>query len=327
MGIIAYRAKEFLGKRVEDGGVWNGIYYFTKYTTAQTVHALLGDKGYAKWFYRTYTGDELDLDNPIHLNEKLWALKLTNRDPQMTLCSDKYAVRQYVAEQGFPEILIPELDVLPSVKELDFKKYPEEVIAKCNHNSGGHIFYDPKAPLSDKELDRKKRSMNYIMHKNASVLSLEWNYKNIKPLIVVDRVIRNKDGSLPLDYRFFCFDGEPKLLMMDIGVLDEKGRHRHVYPRNLYDMDFKLLPIRWGRDRYDGFVEKPKYLEKMIEISRKLSQPFPFCRVDLYNIDGRIFFGEITFYHGGASQKIEPEEWDLRLASWIDLDSPKIIRT
>ena len=289
------------------------------------VMSILPDVSYAKWFYRTYTGKKLHLEEPQLLNEKMWWLKLNNRDPLLTKCSDKHLVREYVTECGYADILIPQVGAYDSAEDIDFSKFTEPTILKCNNNSGGHVYYDPKYAEDFNETEARHK-LAHELKTNYYLISREWNYKNIPPKIVAEKVIRDKKGNLPSDYRFFCFDGEPRLLMMDIGVMDQQGRYQHVYPRNIYDMDFNLLPVRWGRDNYTGHVDKPQSFERMIEIARKLSQPFPMCRVDLYNLDGNIYFGEITFYHGGCCQQITPEEWDLKMASWIDLDSPKIVR-
>ena len=208
---------------------------------------------------------------------------------------------------------------------MDFLKYNVEIVAKCNHNSGGHVFYNPKNPLSKKEIGTAKKRLKFILKRNASVLSREWNYKNISPKIVVEEVIRTKSGELPLDYKFMCFNGEPKMLFLDLGVINPDSSYNHDYPRNIYDMDFNLLPVFETRPNADFPVEKPENFEKMVEIARTLSQPFAHCRVDLYNVDGKIYFGEITFYHGGGCNKIEPEEWDLRMGKWIDINNPKIV--
>ncbi len=280
---------------------------------------------YARPFNRIYTGQKLHLDNPVRFNEKLWWLKLNNRDPLMTKCSDKHLAREYVAGCGFPDILIPQLDVFLSADEVDFDKYDCPVVIKCNKDSGGHFFYDP-ADRAHFNVKRVRKSLNRALKTDYSLVSREWNYKNIPPRIVVEKVIRDKAGNLPSDYRFFCFDGEPKLLMMDFGVIGENGHHKFEFPRNIYDMDFRLLPIRFGRDNYTGHVDKPENFERMVEIARKLSQPFPMVRVDLYNLDGKIYFGEMTFYHGGCCQQITPEEWDLKMGAWINLNNPKIVR-
>lgn len=282
------------------------------------------DEQYAKLFYKVYTGKKLNLENPRRFNEKLWWLKLNNRDSLLTKCSDKHSVRKYVSDCGYPEILIPQLDVFDSANEIVFSKYDIPVVLKCNKDSGGIVFFDPKDKTFNERIARKHLSR--ALRGKYYLISREWNYKNIPPKIVVDKEIRDKAGNLPSDYRFFCFDGVPKLLMMDFGVMSNDGHHQFEFPRNIYDMDFNLLPIRFGRDNYKGKVNKPENFEKMVEIARKLSQPFPMVRVDLYNLDGKIYFGELTFYHGGCCQEITPDRWDYRMGSWIDLNSKKIKR-
>ncbi len=301
------------------------FYIRVKYFTAKTMCLLKGERGYAKWFYKLYTGKKLNLNQPKRFDEKVWWLKLNNRDPLLTKCSDKNAVREYIKDCGYEEILIPQLDVFDSVSKLFLDKYDTEVVVKCTHNSGGHIFYDPKVGIDDKELKFSKKRLELLMKKNASILSREWNYKNIPPRIVVEKVIRDSQGDLPLDYKFMCFSGEPKLLFLDLGVINADKSYNHDYPRNIYDMDFNLLPVHETRPNAPYEVEKPENFELMVEIARVLSKPFPFCRVDLYNVDGKIYFGEITFYHGGGCNKIEPEEWDYKMGSWIDLKSEKIV--
>ena len=128
-----------------------------------------------------------------------------------------------------------------------------------------------------------------------------------------------------VDYKFFCFDGVVRIVSVELGVALPDGGHNPYSTRNIYNRDFEYLDVRLGRDHFDKtLVSKPKNFDKMIEYAEVLSQLFPHCRVDLYNIDGKIFFGELTFYHGGATQKIEPKEWEKRLGDWIDLNSEKI---
>lgn len=325
MGVLT-KVKSFLSNKSDSGGVWNKLYYFSKYSTARILGAIWSEEHYAKWFYHLYTGRQLNLEDPQRFDEKVWWLKLNNRDPMLTKCSDKYLVREYVKQNGYEDILIPQYEVLDSVDGLDLTKYSEEVVAKCNHNSGGHVFYDPKNPPDEKELKKKYKKLKFILKQDASVLSREWNYKNIPHKVIVEKVIRDKEGNLPLDYKFMCFDGEPKLLFLDLGVINKDKSYNHDYPRNIYDMEFKLLPFHETRPNADYEVPKPENFERMVEIARKLSQPFAHCRVDLYNVDGKIYFGEVTFYHGGGCNDIQPEEWDYKMGSWIDIHSPKIVK-
>lgn len=320
------KIKQTLVKMSEKSSYGAFLYTKIKYCTAIFLGWIMSEEQYAKWFYNLYTGRKLNLKDPKRFDEKLWWLKLNNRDPMLTRCSDKYEVRTYVAECGLSEILIPQIDVLQSIEELDLKKYNEEIVVKCNHNSGGHIFYNPKVGMSESDLTYAKRRLAYIFKHNQFVLSHEWNYKNIPRKILVEKAIRDCKGQLPLDYKFMCFNGEPKLLFLDLGLIDENLKYNHAYPRNIYDMNFELLPVHETRPNASYHVEKPKNFEKMVEIARILSQPFPHCRVDLYNLDGTIYFGEITFYHGGGCNCIEPEDWDYKMGDWIDLSSPKIVK-
>lgn len=320
------KIKNLISNKAGKSGYFEMFYLIIKYTIATVFGKVLGEKGYAKAFYRLYTGKKLNLADPKYFDEKVWWLKLYNRDPMLTKCSDKYLVCDYVKECGLEDILIPRLDVLNKVEELDLYKYNEEVVVKCNHNSGGHLFYDPKRPPSEKSLSFAKKGLKFILKRNAYVLSREWNYKNIERKILVEKVIRDKNGQLPTDYKFMCFNGEPKLLFLDLGLINSDNSYNHYYPRNIYDMEFNLLPVIETRPNAPHEVKKPENFERMVEIARKLSQPFPFCRVDLYNVDGKIYFGEITFYHGGGCNNIQPEEWDLKIGSWIDINNPKIQR-
>ncbi len=316
--------KDTLG-RWRDSSEFGAKVFKTIRTISLKFLQFIPDRPYAKIFYHIYTGKTLHLDHPVYFNEKLWWLKLNNRDPLMTKCSDKHLAREYVSECGFSDILIPQLDVFHSADEVDFEKYDVPVVIKCNKDSGGHVFYNP-AQKSTFNARKAREKLKTALKTKYYLVSREWNYKNIPPLIVVEKEIRDKAGNLPSDYRFFCFEGEPKLLMMDFGVMTNEGHHKFEFPRNLYDMDFKLLPIRFGRDNFTGEVHKPANFERMVEIARKLALPFPMVRVDLYNLDGKIYFGEMTFYHGGCCQHITPEEWDRRMGDWIDLNSPKIVR-
>lgn len=285
------------------------------------------DVTYAKKYYKKYTGKRLDLDNPKSFNEKIWWLKLYNRDPLLTVCSDKYAVRDYVKECGLRRILTNIYGVYKNANDINFDQFEDEVFLKCTHGSGVNIIYDPNKPFDRSDFIN---TFNSHLKHNAYLNSREWGYKNIKPQIICEEVIRDKSGQLPEDYKFLCFDGEPKLLIRSVGVCGVDGRHSVTGERisNVYDMDYKYIPIITSFPTREGALSKrPENFEDMILIARILSKPFPHCRVDLYNINGKIYFGEITFYHSGGCGNIEPEEWALKMGEWINLDSPKIKRS
>ena len=203
---IASKIKKELSDKGNHNEAWEMLYYRCKYAAASFLGKIWSEEHYAQWFYHLFTGKHLNLQSPKYFDEKIWWLKLHNRDPLLTKCSDKYAVREYVKECDYENILIPQYAVLDSVKQLDFDKYHEEIVVKCTHNSGGHVFYDPRKPLTKKQEKTAKKRLKFILKHNASVLSHEWNYKNIPPRIIVEKVIRNANGELPLDYKFMCFD-------------------------------------------------------------------------------------------------------------------------
>jgi len=274
------------------------------------------DYSFAKYSYKYVTGKELDLINPMTFDEKLWWLKLNNRDPLTTKCTDKYLVRDYVREVGLDHILIPLYGVYNNFEEIDFSKLPERCFIKCNHTSGCNAAYFKNLFF---DYDYFRRRFSYVLKHNHYTLSREWNYKNIKPKIIVEENISKQDDiSLP-DYRFLCFKGEPKLLMIDINTCKKDGTIGNAR-RNLYDMDFNLINFTFSKPHFSpNLINKPINFYKMIEYAKILCKEFPFCRIDLYNVNGQIYFGEITFYHAGGYNNIEPIEWDLRLGNWIDI--------
>ncbi|NLB37059.1 MAG: carboxylate--amine ligase [Clostridiales bacterium] len=266
-----------------------------------------------KVFYRS-NGKTLNLQSPQTFNEKLWYLKIHYKNPLMTKCSDKYLAREYVKECGLSHILNDIYGVFEDARIVDFDKLPDEVFFKCNHNSGANMIYR-KSEGFDKRFFRKK--FNCLLRQNYFYSTREWNYKNIKPLIIAEKLL-NLDGLL--DYRFLCFNGKVALLMLDSDTCSPDGTHNIGGARNLYDPDFNRIQAKLVRENYDDSqIKKPENFETMKEYAEILSSPFPCCRVDFYNIDGKIVFGEMTFFHGGCVQEFEPDEYNYKYGSMIDL--------
>ena len=258
----------------------------------------------------------LDLKNPKTFDEKLWWLKLNYFNPLMTKCTDKYGVRDYVKSCGLEDILNDCYGKFDSVEEIDVKKMPDEFFLKCNHLSGGNII----CHKNDFDKKKLKKIFSHYLKSNFYYTGFERNYKDIKPAIIAERVLRMKDNSTLLDYKFMCFEGVPKLLFLDIGVANADGTHAEEYYRNIYDMSFKPVDIKETREHYDYTkIAKPENFDYMVECARILSKPFPHCRVDLYNVDGKVYFGEITFFHGSGYNDIQPYSADLMMGSWIPL--------
>lgn len=276
------------------------------------------DEEYAHWKYKLRTGRELNLENPQTFDERVWYLKINVRDPLNNQCSDKYRVREYVKKCGLEHILNELYGKYESVEEIDFKKLPDRCFLKCNHGSGANMIYDRSKTF---EYEKFKKRFSEALKRDYYWAGREWNYRHIKPYILCEKVLEDKNGKLPLDYKIMCFAGEPKLLFLDIGVATENGGHAEEYYRNIYDLDFNLLPVKETRENYLGEeIKKPENWDKMVEYAGILSKPFRHCRVDLYNVDGKIYFGEITFHHGGGCNDIQPEEWALKMGQWIPIE-------
>lgn len=275
----------------------------------------LSDDAFAKLKYKENTGLTLDLENPKTFNEKLWWLKINHRTSLMTQCSDKAEVRQYLKDLDLGHILTDVQGIYDNPHDVPFEQLEGKFFIKTNHGSGTNLFYD-----SSKAFDQENfiKLFEASLSKNYYWQSREWNYKNIKPRIIVEKLIESEEPLL--DYRFFCFHGKVKLIFVDIETAAADGTHNPHAMRNIYDREFNLQDFTVGRKNFDtNLVKKPDNLEEMIAYVEKIASPFIFCRVDLYNIKGKILFGEITFYPGGATQQFSSKQKDLEIGQWINL--------
>lgn len=246
----------------------------------------LPDEAYVKLYYRVHVKRKLNLDNPKTLNEKLNWLKFNDRNPFYAVVVDKYANRDYVAGLIGEEYMVPLLGVWNHFDEIDFDKLPEKFVLKCNHDSGGLVICTDKSKL-DKNVAKKK--IEDSLKCKFYLVGREWQYKNVKPKIICEELLG--DGKIPpADYKFMCFNGKPDNVMGCYGR--ETGTPKYYF----FDMDWNLKRYNgWGKEAPQGFtLPKPDNFDKMVQIAEILSKPYYFARIDLYNIDGRIYFGEIT---------------------------------
>ena len=282
---------------------------------------LVPDNIYAQLTYFKYRQRFLNLKHPKTFDEKLWWLKFNYFNPLMCQCCDKWAVREYVKACGLENILNPIFGHWQSFDDIDLSVIPDEdFYLKVNHVSGGNRLCHKS---TFKEDSKKLRPLfEYWLSENYYYHGREYNYKNVKPCIIAEKILKPSDGHL-IDYKFLCFKGEPKLLFMDIGVANADGSHAKEYYRNIYDMDFKpMWNMRETREFYNiDKIPKPDTWETMVDYCRILSKPFPHCRVDLYSFDSKVYFGEITFFHGSGLNMLKPKEADLLVGSWIPLDT------
>ncbi len=267
------------------------------------------DKTMVKWQYRIKTGRKLDLKNPKSFNEKLQWLKLYDRKDEYTKMVDKYEAKKYVGDRIGKEYIIPTLGMYDRFEDIDFGELPNQFVIKCTHDSGGLVICKDKSEL-DKEAARKKITERLKM--NGYHYGREWPYKNVKPRIIVEKYMDDGQGELK-DYKFFCFNGEPRIIL----VCSERSKD---LKETWFDENFKKLDIVESGHKNDHTIKKPKKLKEMMELSRVLANGMKFSRIDFYEINGKVFFGEITLFPASGFEKFDPEEWNDKLGSWIDLD-------
>lgn len=275
------------------------------------------DEEYAYMRYQSVTGKKLDLDNPKSFDEKEWWLRLYYRNPLMTQCVDKYKVREYVEEKGLGYILNELYGCYRSSSEIDWDKLPNEFFIKTNHGCGCNFHCKDKSSFPIKKVSK---ILDKNLRQNYYYQSREWPYKNVEPRIIIEKVITPSDGEELADYRFLCFGGECKYVFVDVDTCKEDGHHSVLAKRNVYTRDFRLLPVRVGRDNFDASrIKKPSNYKQMLLAADRLGGEFPFVRVDLYNVSGRVIFGELTFFHAGNVSSFTPDEFAYELGDCLKL--------
>ncbi len=285
---------------------------FMKKFESSFIFPILPDKLALKIQYKNRFLKNLDLENPKSFNEKLQWLKLYNRRLEYSTMVDKNAVKKYVASIIGEEYIIPTYGVWDNFDDINFDTLPNQFVLKCTHGSGDVVICKDKSQF-DKKNARLK--LNKSLKTNYYKISREWPYKNVKPQIIAEKLIGNGKDSLP-DYKFMCFNGDVKCIFVCYGRFSKTGTHA-----TLFDRGWNALPFELGYHNIENDVPKPQNYEKMITLSEKLSKNIPYVRVDFYEVDNQIYFGELTFFHGSGFEEITPIEWDYTLGSWIDLNT------
>lgn len=285
--------------------LWNVI--------AKANLCFLSDKSYLRLIYRVVTGDRLHLDSPTLFTEKMQWLKLYDRKPYYTQMVDKIAAKTYVGNIIGYNHIIPTIKIWDSVNDINFQGLPEKFVLKCNHDSGGLVICNNK-----KELDivSAKKKLNQSLKRNFYWVGREWPYKDVPPKVFAETFIENSNGNKLQDYKFFCFNGEPEFLYISSNLTDHsKARLSYI------TMEWEQAPFyRIDYKQYDKLPPKPKNFELMKEYARKLSKGTPFLRVDFYEIDGELYFGELTFTPGSGLTKFYPSYWESYWGEKIILD-------
>ena len=273
---------------------------------------IIPDKPFLKMKFRYHIGEKLNIKNPITFNEKLQWLKLYDRRPEYIVYVDKYAVRDFIKETIGQEYIIPLIGIYNKVDDINWSQLPNQFVLKCTHGSGSNIICDDKAKLNIKEAERKLKKW---MKKNWFWYGREWPYKNVKPRIICEKYLTDESGKGLIDYKFMCFNGEVKCIFVCSNRNSPSGLNIDIY-----DVDWNLMPF--GRPNSPGTgvkIPKPRNFNTMIEFAERLSKNIPFIRVDFYEINEHLYFGELTFYPASGFVKFAPESYDYLLGSWIKL--------
>ena len=269
------------------------------------------DEQYLKIAYKIKMGKKLDLDNPQTFNEKLQWLKLHDRKSIYTQMVDKIEAKKIVAEIIGEEYIIPTLGVWEHFDDIDFDQLPDQFVLKCSHDSGGLVICRDKKNL-DKAAAKKK--IEGCLKHNFYWGQREWPYKNIKPRILAEKYMEDVETKELRDYKIFTFDGVPKALFI---ATDRGSKEETKF--DFFDMNFKHLPFTNGHPNAEVMPAKPETFEEMKLLAAKLSQNIPQLRVDFYEVNGRAYFGELTFAHWSGLVPFNPQEWDKTFGDWIRL--------
>lgn len=275
---------------------------------------------YLKARFRLEMGYSLNLKHPKTFSEKIQWLKLYNRRPEYTRMVDKFAVKDYVANKIGSEYVIPTLGVWDTPEEIEWDKLPDRFVLKTTHGggSGGVVICKDKASIDKQQVIEKLRAS---LRQDIAYYSCEWPYKDVPRRIIAEEYLDPSPVLKDLlEYKLFCFDGKVRFLKVNMG----RSTGLHI---NFYNTDFELLPFgeAWYPPNPQATVKKPENFDKMISIAEQLSAGIPLLRVDLYNVNGNIYFGELTFFPASGLENYEPAEWDRKIGDMLKLPNERII--
>ena len=266
-----------------------------------------------KMMYRHVFGQMPDLENPKTLNEKLQYLKFHDYydNDTITACVDKYEVKNYLTKKGYEDIVVPLYGVYDSADEIDFDALPEKFVIKTNHGSGTNFLCEDKSGI---DKDKTRKLVNGWLKKDYWREFAEIQYKKVKKKVLIEKYL----GTDIHTYKFYCFNGEPKV--MYISSNGENGEYDKYY--DYFDMDWNHLNMSLkGHENLPDYhvLKKPDTFDKMKQLAGELCKPFPFVRIDLYDINGKIYFSEYTFIPTGGFMKLTPDEVENEWGSWLDI--------
>ena len=275
---------------------------------------IVPDKLYLKMKYKLRTGNKLNIKNPKRYTEKSQWIKLYDRKDIYTKMVDKYESKEFIEKKVGKEYIVETYGIYDSFEQIDFEKLPDKFVMKCTHDSGGLVICNSKKDLN---IQSAKNKIEKSLKNNFYYLGREWPYKNVKPRIIIEELLENNDSSDLIEYNFFCFNGIPKIVMTCHG---DKRIKRY---NDFYDMDFNKLDVQCEYATSDNKEKKPRQFEKMIELSKKLSENTYSLRVDFYIVNNKIKLGELTFFHWAGFCNFTPDKWDYEFGKMIKLPIEK----
>ena len=268
----------------------------------------MSDEKYIRWRYSLTFNKKLNLENPKTFNEKLQWLKLYNYNEKQTEMVDKYLAKKYVAKIIGKEYIIPTLGVYDTFDEIDFDKLPNSFVMKCTHDSGGLVIVKDKKTMN---MAKAKKKINKSLKKNYYYLGREMPYKYVKPRIIIEKFMNNSNGELN-DYKFFCFNGK-------IGYFLICSNRSTSVKFTFFDPNGKFLNVTQCGANNDPKVKMPEKLNEMKKLAEKLSQNMIHLRVDFYEINGKVYFGELTFFDSSGFGEFTPNKWDEKFGKLLVL--------
>jgi len=253
--------------------------------------------------YRVKFGRKLDLTSPERFTEKIQWYKLNYKDPVMPRCSDKHMVREYVKEKGLGHILTQLYCVFDKPEDIRLDQLPDKFVLKLSNGSGTNLICTDKSKLTESEVIR---TFKRFLFKVRADLGREWPYMQVKPVIVAEQLLEDEThiNNAVNDYKIFCYDGKPEYIICVCDRYSDRCNHL------VYDTEWNKIRVASEGARIDEDVPKPENLQEMLDIAAKLSEDFPFARIDLYSLKDRIYFGEITFYPWSGYMEFEPDGFD-----------------
>lgn len=269
----------------------------------------MDDETFLKISYWVRGKGKLDLKNPKRFNDKLQWIKVNDHNPLYTKLVDKYEVKDYVSKIIGKEYVVPLLGIYSSEEEIDFSKLPSQFVLKCTHGSKCNVICKDKSNLS---VVKTRKDIKKWLHMNWYDYGREWPYKNVTPRVLAEEYVEDESGELK-DYKVLCFEGKPYLIQIHM------GRFGKIHTQDYYDIYWNKLDIIQGSVMSDKTLPKPDFLDEMISLSGKLAKGLHEVRVDWYHANGKLIFGEMTFFDASGFDDFEPDEWNEKLGSMINV--------